>query len=394
MSHAPTPDGPASRIGGEIPAFCDRLATEQCWRSTWLSFSNGRAALAWLLSRKPVRAALLCAYTCPSLGAFFRRQNLPIGLFDIGASIDDILRVAADLPTPRIVLVPALFGTAPGLDAIALSLALGARDLVVIDAAQTAFGHMDFPVPPRGAVLSCPRKTTSLPDGAVLAVAEEVDGLSATAGLPVVLYSRAMKQAARALWATAQPELEAEALRCHRLAEASWPDEPHRMSAESQLLLSRFDRAWHTRARRANRAVLCSALRSDLPVWAAADGSPFNLPIFVEDREELLDRLVASRIFASALWPDAERDPHRHPAADWCARHLVSLPVDQRHDETDMQRIARVVNETARAPVTGWPAGLHPLISLRSKPTVSDAAAALPRREPTIDDDVLAGDVA
>src|SRR5262249_45637927 len=76
--------------------------------------------------------------------------------------------------------------------------------------------------------------------------------------------------------------------------------------------------------------------------------APFSLPIFVGDRDELLDRLAAARIFATALWPKAERDRSRHPAADWCARHLVSLPVDQRHDGADMQRIAAAVNAFAR----------------------------------------------
>jgi len=361
----------SSRIGGEIPAFCDRIAARQRWRSNWLPFSNGRAALAWLLDRKPARAAALCAYTCPSLAAFFRRVNLPIGLFDIGASIDEILRVATDLPAPRVVLVPALFGTAPWLDTTALSLALDGSDVVVIDAAQTAFGHMDFPLPPRGAVLSCPRKTTSLPDGAVLAVGEEVDGLSAIASLAVALYPQAMQQAARALWATASIELEKEALRFHRLSEASWPNEPHRMSPESRVLLSHLDRDWHVRTRRANRASLISALRPDLPLWASAEGSPFSLPIFVDNRDELLNCLMDSRIFASALWPDAERDSRRHPIADWCARHLVSLPVDQRHDASDMQRIACVVNESARRPVSGWLTGLDPLISPQSRPAAA-----------------------
>lgn len=342
-----------TRLGGELPALCDRYSAAEPWQPNWLGFSHGRAALAWLVRQQRARGALVCAYTCPSVPAFLRRREISIGFFDIGASVGDIAYIAPNLPAPRLVLVPALFGSRPWLDAAALATVLGDSAVVVIDAAQTAFGHLDFAPPRQGAVLSCPRKATSLPDGAVLALG---DGWSynPAADLPVATYPLALKQVARALWATGIVELEADALRWHRLSEASWPDEPHRISEESRILLARLDRTWHRDTRLANRAALLAALRPDLPAWAAAGPAPFSQPIFVANREKVLDHLAAARIFATALWPEAEHDPHRHPAGAWCVRHLVSLPVDQRHDASDMQRIAVAVNAVAH------PAGYPP----------------------------------
>ncbi|MEK9662655.1 MAG: hypothetical protein VW644_13150, partial [Alphaproteobacteria bacterium] len=66
--------------------------------------------------------------------------------------------------------MPCLFGDRPWLDVEALAARLGARATVLVDAAQTAFGHLHLAVPANGAVLSCPRKTLDLPDGAVLAL--------------------------------------------------------------------------------------------------------------------------------------------------------------------------------------------------------------------------------
>lgn len=216
----------------------------------------------------------------------------------------------------------------------------------MIDAAQTAFGHMDFAAPPQGAVLSCPRKTTSLPDGAVLALPSG-DWMATTQDLPLAQDAKALKEAARALWATGILDHEELALRCHQESEEAWPDAPHRISDESKLLLSHLDRDWHKRIRLSNRISLAGALDPALALWPADGTIPFSLPIFVENQQELLSRLQDERIFATALWPDVERDPEKHPLADWVASHLVSLPIDQRHEEADMLRVAKAVNRWA-----------------------------------------------
>lgn len=366
------------RIGGEIPAFCDRFAETPSWSPNWLPFSNGRAALAWLADGRPPRAVLLCAYTCPTVAELFRRRGLPIGYFDVGAGIDEIARLGAGLPGPLMVVVPVLFGAPPWLDTGALARSLGDSDVILVDAAQTAFGHIDFPVPPRGAVLSCPRKTTSLPDGAILAVGEERDGVDATSALPVALLPLAMKAAARALWATGQPELEDEAIRLSRLSEAAWPQTPHRMSDHSRVLLRHLDRSWHRRSRCANRAALMAALRLDLPVWMDPGPAPFSLPVFAENRDEVVGRLRASRMFVTALWADAEREPRFHPAADWCARHVVNVSVDQRHDASDMRRIAGALNKLAR-PAAAVPEILRPRVAAAADAKLMDSQPALRR---------------
>src|SRR5262245_20984140 len=175
------------RIGGEIPAFSDRFGERLHWHREWLAFSHGRGALGWLLERIGVRSALACAYTCPTVPEFLRARGIRLDLFDVGASLGDIVSQARRLPAPRMVLAPAMFGSPPWLDVPRLARSLDGTGCVVVDAAQTAFGHVDYAPPRGGAVLSCPRKTTALADGAVLRVAaglgtsEEVERLPAAA---------------------------------------------------------------------------------------------------------------------------------------------------------------------------------------------------------------------
>jgi hypothetical protein len=350
---APQPANSASlrRIGGEIPAFSGRLGPPQPWRPTWLPFSHGRAALAWLIERHVARSAMICAYTCPTVPAFLKARGLIVQAFDVGARFADISHIAKELPEPRMVILPALFGMPPWLDPKAIQSALTSMDLVVIDAAQTAFGHVEFMPPEGGAVLSCPRKTTELADGAVLAVSRTTLGTVADIQhLPVATLAATTKAAARALWATADVGLEEQALAYNRRSEDSWPNTPHRMTDQSLALLERLDRNWHSTTRRRNREALVAALQNRLPIWAVEDGTPFSLPVFVSNREAVITQLRAQRIFATTLWPDAWLDPQRHPAAAWIAKHLVNLPVDQRHDESDMHRIAEAVMASAQVP--------------------------------------------
>jgi hypothetical protein len=354
----------ATRLGGELPAFGDRIGAAQAWQPHWLPFSHGRAAFAWLLQQRKVGGAVYCAYVCATVEDFFRAVTVPTRAFDIGASAAEIAALARTLPAPRLVLVPALFGAPFWLDLAALQAALDPDDIIVIDAAQTAFGHIDFAPPKGGAVLSCPRKTTALGDGAVLAVDRAFES-NDIARLPTADAPTALKLAARALWATDDPELERQAVAFNNRSEESWPDRPCRMSDLSRAVLERLDPALHDATRRRNRDHLAAQLKGSIPIWSVAAGTPFSLPIFVADRKAFLAKLHAARIFASPLWPDAPCQADRHPAATWFAAHLVSLPCDQRHTEADMDRIAAAVLPAAKAPETPVPAAVARFLSVR-----------------------------
>lgn len=347
MDTAPADKAPL-RLGGEIPAFGDRIGAPQAWPPNWLAFSHGRAALAWLLDRRPVQSAVYCGYTCATIEEFFRLRKLPAAAFDIGATPAEIAAVAAALPKPRLVLVPILFGAPAWFKIDALKAALDPGDVIVLDAAQTAFGHRDLVVPTGGAVLSCPRKATALADGAVLAVepglATDIDAL------PTADYAAAMKLAARALWATERPELERQAVEFNGLSETSWPDRICRISDASRAALERLDAAWHRETRCRNRDHLAAKLKGKVPLWSVTEGTPFSLPIFVGNRRAFLSALHAARVFATPLWPDAPCSADRHPVAAWFAEHLVSLPVDQRHTLADLDRVAASVLQAAEPP--------------------------------------------
>ncbi len=323
------------RLGSEIPLYTDRIGPAQPWQDNWLAFSNGRAALAWLLDKCDIKSTVsVCAYTCPSVPIFLRNRGMDVSIYDVG-----------DNPIiSRCIILPALFGSLPWLKYEDYA------PLTVVDVAQTAFGHVDFKIPRHGVVLSCPRKCTELADGAVLAISDSIGGWhTAIDGLPIAENAASAKIIARGM----MDRPSCDRLHWNKYSERKWPTTPHRMSDPSRAMLERLDREWHRNTRQRNADSLAMYLwtpRRQMWTWKIAAPAPFCFPIFVGNPDEIIAELKPQNIFLTRLWSDAEHDPKLHPNAAWMAAHLVSLPVDQRHDVNDMERIAKAVLAVAKPP--------------------------------------------
>lgn len=356
---------PARRLGGELPALIDKRGAPRALPANWLAFSNGRAALAWLLDRRPIHSVALCAYTCPVLPPFFRRRGLEVGFYDVIAEAMEIADLVHTLAPPRLLLLPAMFGNAPLVDPDRMAALLGKDDIVVIDGAQSAFAQEEFAPPPGGAVFSCLRKTTALADGAILLVDGMTQAMSNVDRLPVARGAASAKAQARELWATEKSAVEKQALALNAKSETSWPDTPHRITEQSLAQLKTLDRTWHTERRRNNRATLLDRLPAGTLFWSPESGTPYCLPIFIGDPDATMTAMHKKRIFVTRLWPDSEHDAARHPAAAWIARHLIALPVDQRCNDADIARIADLANKFS-APAPAAPVQLKPLIGTKT----------------------------
>jgi len=272
------------------------------------------------LRYRGLNRVLICAYSCPSLIKSFEAQGIEVVHFDLGEPpefADDWLAIST-----------ALFGgNAPLIPGYCL-----------VDASHTAFAHNRKP---KGyAILSSPRKTTSLPDGAILRGPDTLRGM--VSSLPLALQSVAYKTTARTLWHNRNNEL---ALWYNGLAEDAWPTEPCRLSPESLWKLERLDIEWHETRRKENYRVL-EELLEGIPHHHVS-GVPYCYPILVKNRDETLEILHFDRIYSTKLWWDAKFDRERFPVSARYADELICLPVDQRHTASDMQRIADAVRSVA-----------------------------------------------
>ena len=331
-------------FGGELPLGCDPLLADPIALSaSCLAFSHGRAALRWLCQwRGHFDCAVLSAYTCPTVIDLLDSLGIRMRFVDILHG--DWEAVVRTENGRLLVLVPAFLGHDPDADLPALATAVGEHGLVLVDAAQTAFGHLSIEELDNVAVLSDPRKCTALGDGAILrmrGVSEAERAFVKT--LPWAMGPVAAKISARWLMACRSPANEPDALALVAQAERGWPDTPHRMSDAGLWWLSWLDPHAHARARQRNWAALAQALGDAVEVVRLSGGVPFNLSILVDDRANLLARLRAARVFATPLWPNARQGSDHCPRAADFMRRLVGLPIDQRYTELDMHELAKRV---------------------------------------------------
>lgn len=118
-----------------------------------------------------------------------------------------------------------------------------------------------------------------------------------------------------------------------------------RMSAQTESLLNRIDFEEIVIIRRKNFEVLHRML-SDSNKFHIADFDTFRCPMvypYWTDNDALKQKLIDNQIFVATYWPNV---------LEWCkpndleydlAVHLLPLPIDQRYDAADMERIVELI---------------------------------------------------
>lgn len=69
---------------------------------------------------------------------------------------------------------------------------------------------------------------------------------------------------------------------------------------------------------------------------------PMVYPYMTEDKS-LKDKLISQRIFIPTYWPNVIEDSDINSYERYLTNHLCPLPIDQRYDEKDMDRIINII---------------------------------------------------
>jgi hypothetical protein len=342
--------------------------TELPWLEDASLYASGSDALVglvrWGARRAGWRRLWLPSYYCPDVPAAVAAAVG--GAVELLAYPDALLWASTDLGS-----IPA----APG-DVVVVANQLGVRrpsDLaaavahgaVVVEdhshdlgsawalesTADYAFASLrkTLPIPDGGAVWS-PRGRQRPPESAA-----QGDG-----GVRTARAGRAVERLASALEAFGrQAGPPDERLRFRALARvaarSAGAAERGRISPVSRALLRQMPvRAWRERRRR-NLAVLADAAAptSGLRILAGPPGGvAFALTLVFdtpEGRQAAERELSARAVAPTVLWPlDPARDWGVGPADADLAGRILSIHGDQRHDEADMRRLARILGEALR----------------------------------------------
>ncbi len=304
-----------------------------------LLLATARCALHVILEHVRPRQVWLPSYLCGVVLQAIRPETSLTRFFPVNGS----LKVIAadwldDVMAGDVVVFIDYFGFS---EWSAVGAQAKARGAVVVEDASQAFLSSEFPEVSDYLIFS-PRKFFGVPDGGILASRQ-------TSSLP----QPALQPPPTEWWLNA---VRASVLRgefdrhggnrdwfeLFQKADTGGPVGNCAMSELSYvLLLSGLDYAAISRQRRANYHFLAAelgefALFPELPEAAV----PLGFPVRVSDRDVVRQRLFAAEIYPPVHWPIQGVVPDSFSESHRLAREIITLPCDQRYDQSDMERLA------------------------------------------------------
>lgn len=335
---------------------CSRLHFPEYGERDLVLLSSGRLAIRLALREISLRnpglrkVALIPAFTCetvlePFLSAGYTVHTLPMD--DSFSTSGEELEQAVNAVGASVVLLHRYFGfdTLAGCGPAIEQLR---KNSVCFIEDRTQSLYSGFPLLPVDFWVGSLRKWAGLPDGG-FAVCRE-GRWSERPEEPCAELETAKLEASYAKYrylfeGTGE---KAAFLELYRKAEAILDAQDcfYAMAPASRAVQASLDISELKRRRRENYQTAVKALKGCSGVRPAfdslpEDAVPLYLPLWVQgDRKQLQSHLAAASIYAPIIWPRPAGLPSVCREADNAYEHLLCLPIDQRYDRADMERMS------------------------------------------------------
>lgn len=323
----------------------------------WTSCGRGASLLALASvcerGRDGSRTVLVPAFTCDTVPEPFEKQGWRVASYPVDEKLfttPDMLLEAAEKSGASVAVLHRYFGFDTLPDGAEAVRELRRRGVTVIeDRTQCLYSETE-PLDADYTVASI-RKWCGVPDGGFAVCREGT--LCGKPGTHNAALEQAKKEAAYAKyrWMFENIGEKTDFLAMYRDAEEILDGQTVAYAASplSLAMQAALDTDTLRRKRRENFSVLLdgvkglSGLRAVFP--ALPDGVvPLYFPLWVEgDRAALQGYLRQADVFAPIVWPKGETMPPVCEAADGFYEQLLCIPVDQRYDCDDMERVVTLL---------------------------------------------------
>lgn len=299
--------------------------------------NTGRNALEYILRCiSEVKSVYLPYYTCEVVLEPLKKLHIPYSFYHVNANFEMVEDIQPK--EGEYIIANNYFGIK---DAYIHTLADKYSDQLIVDCAQALFAN---PIPNIKTFYSF-RKYVGVADGGVAYLGNEknskvnVEGIECTANHDKHLFTR--KQfGAEAGFAEYQEN------------EYKLDNQPIRwMSDTTRKILDHIDYERIVDRRKANFAYLHTALRErnfielpDLDSFACPMVYPFLLPI-----KGLREKLIENKVFVARYWPNLLQWTTSNDIEYLFATHMQPLPIDQRYDEENINKIIEIIQNEPRS---------------------------------------------
>jgi hypothetical protein len=316
-------------INSETGGFFElEIARKEPYHSDALALNSARNALVYFLSGKKAKRIFLPDYICNTVIRALQKAGIEHRFYTIGPDFDIVS--LPDLACDEYILSVNYFGLMQ--EKVRQLCAIYTRALIA-DNAQAFFAKP----PNAAATLYSPRKFFGVADGGYL-----ISGLSSNNGLKQDVswdrYSHLLQRHDCGAKNAYDKFLQNEAL-IGKLP-------PRYMSRITQRLLASVDYETVKNRRRANFRFFQSCLSGlNEYEWSMADDDVPLIYPFLCSAEGLWEHLIQNNIFVARYWAEVEERTATESFANKLSRNLVPLPIDQRYDESQLQRVVDAVKQ-------------------------------------------------
>lgn len=126
---------------------------------------------------------------------------------------------------------------------------------------------------------------------------------------------------------------------------------PYCISPESQSILQNLNTASLKKARKWNAITLLQKLKTipqisfPINIDRIYENTPFSIPIFISNRDEIQKEMAENGIYVAVLWPLSDEARKISPISVEIENTILSIPIDQRYDFADMDNIFNVIKK-------------------------------------------------
>lgn len=331
------------KYGGMIPLHADNLLKKKKYYKNSLFFSHGRSAMIWLVNNHHFDYALMCAYTWPAIPKLMQDLKLKINFFDMYQ--ENIEKIIKKLPGNILLIVPVFYGFKPWINYYKISKKYK-NVFVLLDAAQTAFGNIDYKTPINGAILSCPHKSTSINDGSVLKLYKINNELfKKYKKLKSDFQFSKIKKNSRIFLNSMNRKIELKGLKCSKKLEENWKSfPPKKITPASINQFIKINSYLHKKIRLQNYYCLKRIIGKKFKTIANLNpGVPFGYPTLIKNRDKIIKKLHKERIYATPLWSKSDYINKKFKTAFKYKKKFLAFPIDQRYSVNDIKKMGKKI---------------------------------------------------
>lgn len=317
----------AKAIGGYFSLELPLLNNE--YHAGAVRLNSARNCLEYILEVEQPAKVYIPLYTCDVMLEPFNKTGIEFEFYRINENLEPL-----DLPelaTDELFVYNNYFGIK---DDYAGKLAKRYGQRLVVDASQSFYYRRT------GAekVFYSPRKFFGLPDGGLLYTDKKLER-----ELDIDVSFERMSHLIKRI--ELPPE---EGYDDFRANDEDLSGQPiRRMSLLTERLLQTVDHELIRRSRYDNFALLHKELGESnlLEISLPSGGVPMVYPYLIEDATGLRKALIDNRVFVASYWPNVFTWAQDGDLELSLARNIIPIPIDQRYDGADMERIIELIHE-------------------------------------------------